>query len=300
MAMNPDDQIGPDKGTGKGTTKNPAEDWYNSVIAAQPDKYDTSIPKDVWISWFPLWDQGSQSFKSQKLDANGQPITGTGFGKPTDCPSGTLAYGENQCLPANDRRIVGMGGGGGDPTAATPATPAAPPKPLTLQDMLNAMFQQKAGLFGYQQGRTPYAQQFQGLFGVDQYGNKLPNAPDLTSKSLSGGGLIWGPAGTDLTGFGGGTTQPTTQNNTNPNLVNALSNNNTNWINNPQPGLVNALNKGGSTQPFNMMNINRAQPANVFPTQGGGATSLSDVLNGTNMFGKKPKTSPLSQIFQGF
>jgi hypothetical protein len=182
---------------------NDPETWYRQVIQAQPDKYDTAIPKDVWLSWYPLWDGQTQNFKSIKTDSAGNPIAQRGD-KPTDCPDGTTAYGDSQCLPLNHPKVLGVKPGGlagALPSPAAPATPAEPRRPLTLQDMLQSMFDQKTGLFGLKEGRDPYAQQFKGQYGVDQYGEPLPNAPDLVGKALSEGGLIWGDKGLDLSGY---------------------------------------------------------------------------------------------------
>jgi hypothetical protein len=117
------------------------------------------------------------------------------------------AYGSNQCLPADHPKILGVRPG----QLGTPGTPGAPVapqpvKPLTLQDILMQAFEKRSGAFGYQDGRTPISAegQFAGTLGVDQFGNPLSAAPNLSGRSLIGGGILWGPEGQDLAQYGSG------------------------------------------------------------------------------------------------
>lgn len=89
-------------------------DWYVREIGSKPDQYDTGISEGQWITWknMGLWDDASKSWKNENVDAAGNPIPGTGWNKPTDCPDGTTKYNVNQCLPLHDPRVGGSGSGG--------------------------------------------------------------------------------------------------------------------------------------------------------------------------------------------
>ncbi len=187
--------------------------------------YDSACPDDA-------------PFRSAREGAGGACVA-----KPVDCPEGQFLHG-NRCYGEGETPGgFGLGGyqGAG---AAGGAAPRAAPRALTLQDLLIDMFSGRKSAFGLQAGRDPFASQFQGTFGVDQYGAPLPQAPELTSKPLAGGGIIWAPAGTDLTAFGAGaplTAASTAA--TSPGMVS------------PSPGL--------SAQPP------APQPIGLFPPQGG-------------------------------
>src|SRR5260221_13641304 len=85
------------------------QDWFKNTIQAHPEKYDPAhFTEDQARNWFPLWT--GNGFKSSKLDANGKPIEGDNFEHPDACPEGTQAWGQNQCLPNNDRRVTGQPG----------------------------------------------------------------------------------------------------------------------------------------------------------------------------------------------
>lgn len=265
-----------------------AEDWYKNVILAQPDKYDTNISKDVWLSWFPAWNPQTQKFKSQKMDANGQPVT-TEADKPTDCPEGTQAWGDTMCLPPGDQRLQQ---GQPPPTTAGAATADAS-KPLTLQDMLQAMFESRSSIFGMNNGRDPTAQGFKGAFGIDQYGNQLPDAPDLASVPLSGGGLVWAPGGTDLSAFQGAAAPKTS---TTP--TGALTNSaNTTWA--PPTADVAALGGVLGLQKSQNFAGGAVGGQSLFGAQAAsGQQTLANVLSGNSFFGaqKKQSSSPLAQM----
>jgi hypothetical protein len=184
-----------DPKTGKPYDKSDAESWYRDTIQAHPEKYDTNIAKEVWLSWFPAWDAGKKLFKLQKLDGGKQPFTGdSAYGdKPTDCPQGTQAWGDTQCLPPGDARLLS-----GQPTAAPAVAAKAANTAITqgkagtltltgnkLVDMLLQQFNNRQSLdragdpdlFGWAGGRIPV--------GV---GGDLPNA---YGRLLDGGGLLW-------------------------------------------------------------------------------------------------------------
>ncbi len=204
--------LGPDgKPIKNGATEDAAHKWLREVIRAQPDKYDTGISDDVWLSWYPQWDDSKKLFKSQNVDANGKPFTGDNAyaDKPTDCPPNTQAWGDSQCLPTGDRRLLQ-----GNPSA-TAAAPAAAATASTsgapgeiaytgnpMVDMLIYQFNNRrslatgqqgySNLFGMDEGRNPVA-------GTDSYGAPL-GQPAITGKLLNGGGLWWGDANADLSG----------------------------------------------------------------------------------------------------
>lgn len=182
--------------------------WYEREIKSHPEKYDTNISKEQWIAWRSLWDDATKSFKSENVDADGNPIGGTGFEKPVDCPDGTTKYGQNQCLSLDDPRIQGAwygdtggGGGGGGAKAATPAAPASTGLAKDqldytgneLQDVLAQMFNFRAGIFGtgnpYLSSATPRTPVATG-----EGANKKP-AADIAGAFLPGGGLWWGEKG---------------------------------------------------------------------------------------------------------
>lgn len=190
-----------------------ADRWYRTVIQAQPAKYDTDIPKDVWVSWFPLWNPQTQKFKGIKYDANNQPIAGE-FDKPTDCPDGTTAYGQSQCLPLDHPKVLGVRPGQPGAQPVQEQGPVTFGKSLSytgnpLVDMLLYQFNNRrsldtgeANIFGWAGGRKP--------IGLDKYGMPTADQPDVTGRLLSGGGLWWG--GKDAVwqppGGGGGTPAP--------------------------------------------------------------------------------------------
>ena len=180
------------------------DEWYEQEIVSRPDRYDTNLSKAQWIAWRQHWDEKTKSFKSENVDSEGNPIQGTGFEKPVDCPGGTTKFRENQCLPIDDPRIQASwalegngGGGGGGGTAAPKAGPKAAPLgpralgqlPYTgnlLQDSMAELFNNRAGVFGtgnpYMSGATP----------------RTPAGQDISGLFLPGGGLWWGGT-TDLT-----------------------------------------------------------------------------------------------------
>jgi len=137
---NTQDNLGNNGGGGGGD----AESWYRDVIQAQPDKYDTNISKDVWLSWFPDWNPKTKKFKSQKVDGNGQPFGGNNAeaDKPTDCPEGTQAWGDSMCLPPGDRRLQAGQQQGGAPTTKASAAPVTMGKAgsLSLTGMRGSFF----------------------------------------------------------------------------------------------------------------------------------------------------------------
>src|SRR5260221_4249 len=143
---NPDDKSG---------ASGDAEAWYRDVIQAQPDKYDTNLGKDVWLSWFPAWNPQTKKFKSQKVDGNNQPFTGDNAeaDKPTDCPGGTQAWGDSMCLPPGDKRLLAGQPAAAGATTATAAAPVTEGKAGTLTltgnklvDMLLQQFHRRTSL----------------------------------------------------------------------------------------------------------------------------------------------------------
>lgn len=178
------------------TGEDPAERWFREVILANPDRFDTAVPKATWIAWYPQWT--GQGFRSLKRDAAGNPIQGGAFDKPDDCPEGTQAWGQDFCLPPTDQRLRGL------PVRGTAGQ--APLAPVTfgergslsytgnpLIDMLLYQFNEGRSLdtglsniFGWAGGRTPGA--------FDEWGVPV-DQPDVTGRLLSGGGLWWGAPG---------------------------------------------------------------------------------------------------------
>lgn len=174
--------------------------WYLDNIAAHPEKYDTGIGEGQWIAWknLGLWDDTSKSFKNENVDASGNPISGTGWTKPVDCPDGTTKYNINQCLPLSDPRVGGSGNGVAAPKSGN-SGPAPPPAPPTtglaqgqlsyngqeLHDVLANFFNYRSGIFGTNDpslsGATPRTDT-----GSD------PTGKDLSGYFLPGGGLWWG------------------------------------------------------------------------------------------------------------
>jgi hypothetical protein len=174
------------------------DQWYEQEIKAKPDKYDTGISKAQWIAWRSFWDDASKTFRSENVDENGEPVQGTGFEKPTDCPDGTTKYGRDKCLALDDPRVLGVpgprsggaaagggggGGGGGTGTAAKPASLAKDQLQYTgneLQDVLAQMFNFRAGVFGtgnpYLASATP----------------RTPKGEEIKATMLPTGGVWWG------------------------------------------------------------------------------------------------------------
>lgn len=179
-----------DGGSGSGGTLSD-DQWYQKNIASHPEIYDTGISKEQWIAWRQFWDDKAGGFRSENVDANGNPISGI-FAKPVDCPDGTTKYGQTQCLPLGDPRLSGGGGGKGKGGGAPP--PAPTPSPFTaksqldytgneLQDALAQMFNFRSGIFGVGNpnlsGATPRTPTGKG-------------AEDISGLFLPGGGLWWG------------------------------------------------------------------------------------------------------------
>lgn len=214
-------------GGGGGTLSD--DQWYEQEIKSRPETFDTNLSKAQWIAWRQYWDDDSKRFRSENVDDSGNAIGGGGFEKPTDCPDGTLKYGNNKCLPVDDPRILGVpgpksdgagggaGGGGGTKAPATPAKPASLAQDQLqytgneLQDVLANMFNYRAGVFGTGDanlsGATPRTP------GATTKGGK---PEEIAGTFLPGGGLWWGGA-TDLrdalapfgqTFSGGGATAP--------------------------------------------------------------------------------------------
>lgn len=90
-------------------------DWYLREIGSKPSQYDTGISEGQWVTWknMGLWDEATKSWRNENVDAAGNPIGGTGWNKPVDCPDGTAKFNINQCLPHSDPRVGGSGNGGG-------------------------------------------------------------------------------------------------------------------------------------------------------------------------------------------
>ena len=176
--------------------------WYLREIASKPDRYDTNISEAQWIAWRPFWDDATKTFRSENVDASGNPISGTGFEKPVDCPEGTTKYSLNQCLPLDDPRITGAGGGGGGTGGGATGQPAQPPKSESvassqlqytgdpLMDSLVQMFNYRAGVFGtgnpFMSGATPRTSITKDKKGKQQ---------EIEGVFLPGGGLWWGDKG---------------------------------------------------------------------------------------------------------
>ncbi len=205
--------------------------WYGYTTV------DSTKPLSQWNSWvaegkYDPTATGYARFKSSKVDANGNPISGLGE-HPDACPDGTTAYQQNQCLPVSDPRIQGAWnldprtqpgwqGGTGAPASGqaqaqqaplyqpwdasgnyvnppgTPAAGTAPTdsKPQDLQSMLQDMFAQRSGTLFGKGGPTS------GAMSIDGSGNALPTGTARTAKSLGGGGLLWSDNGGDLSDWG--------------------------------------------------------------------------------------------------
>jgi len=165
------------------------------------ENVDSSYSPAQWEAWVAEGGYDPACPDSAPFRSARQGTGGACVAKPVDCPEGMFLHGET-CYPEGtvapggftEQGRVGAGG-------TAPAK--APSRALTLQDMLVQMFTNRKGAFGLQGGRDPFASPFQGTFGVDQYGQPLPQAPDLTMQELAGGGLVWAPQGTDLGGFTG-------------------------------------------------------------------------------------------------
>lgn len=159
---------------------------YHDLITNNPDRFDTNIPWDVWDSWYPLWDHTTGKFKSIKLDAGNNPVSGL-FDKPTDCPDGTTAYGQNQCLPLDHPKIQGIKPGAG----ATALSGAG------VFDLVNNLVFQRLSAKNSWAAPTPglvpagYTTANKG-YGVipgltdSRYGGQA------SALALPGGGLAWG------------------------------------------------------------------------------------------------------------
>lgn len=173
------------------------QDYLAHARAIDPSISEAQYMHPEWRQAYdPSGCPPNTPFRSTKVGGDNACVE-----KPDNCPPGKQAFGANECRDSGEvARITAQQAAGraGSPAAAAPAAPA---QPRTLQDVLMQMFGQRAGIFGMQAGRNPLAQQLAGQFSVDQFGNPLPQAPNLAGKALSGGGLVWGGAGTDLSGF---------------------------------------------------------------------------------------------------
>lgn len=184
---------------------------------------NSTIPLGQWTAWEGQVDPScpsSHPYKGTKTLADGSLVGGCGE-SPANCPDGTTAYGQNQCMPIDSPQVQGSWNidprsgtaGPKNGTAAAPA-PTAPltsaeTAPQTLQGALMQMFKDRSGAFGFLGGRTPQGQ-LAGDISVDQYGKPLPTAPKLGGSELKGGGMLWSDAGTDLSDWGAGTPPPAT------------------------------------------------------------------------------------------
>src|SRR5207247_5333268 len=67
---------------------------HESDIQWLMQNVDGTISHDQWLAWINMgfYNPATKKFKSENVDANGQPIQGE-FEKPTDCPSGTTKFG---------------------------------------------------------------------------------------------------------------------------------------------------------------------------------------------------------------
>jgi hypothetical protein len=165
------------------------------------ERFDDATLKR-WLDNY--WDEKTGHFKSEKVDAAGNPIQGT-FEKPDECPPGMTAFGKDQCRPLSEVQQIQARQAG----QAQPAAPPPPPKPVTegkageltytgnpLTDTLIEMFntrrrisdQAAPNLFGFQGGRDP------GQLATTAAGapkDPLGAMPDVTGRLLQGGGLYW-------------------------------------------------------------------------------------------------------------
>ena len=94
----------------------PFANWYRNTIQANPNRFDPAhFSEGQARNWYGLWDpsgrQGAGGFRSSKVDRMGNPIQGSDFDHPDECPPGMTAYGQNQCVPVGE--IPGQGGGFG-------------------------------------------------------------------------------------------------------------------------------------------------------------------------------------------
>lgn len=74
---------------------------------------DPSYSQDQWRAWESSRDANcptDRPYRAERKDASGQAITEC-VEKPVDCPPGTGAFGDSQCLPLSDPRMQGGGGG---------------------------------------------------------------------------------------------------------------------------------------------------------------------------------------------
>jgi hypothetical protein len=133
--------------------------WYGYT------QVDSSKPLDWWGAQDNLVDpnaKGYERYKSDKLDANGQPIQGD-FEHPDACPPGTLAFGQHQCLSTNDPRMAPyvdqsqnqsqIPGFPNGQQNQQPAAPVAPQKP-DMSTQQNTAYQSLGG-FGSSGSQMP-------------------------------------------------------------------------------------------------------------------------------------------------
>jgi hypothetical protein len=196
---------------------------------------DSTIPLSQWQSWNQYYVPGSTGnsrYHSYRTDANGNTISQL-VENPANCPDGTTAWGQSQCVDVNSPQVQNLWNAPVDPSTGKPYAPgtgpnanggqtAAPtPPPMwdtsgkynptgsgtadtsiapggSLQDQMQQMLASKSGLFGMTNGRTPNAG-YAGSMAVDMYGNPLPQAPNVNAQALSGGGLLWSNGDLGLT-----------------------------------------------------------------------------------------------------
>lgn len=104
----------PRGGGGSGRTQS-AEELYNRI--------NTDISLDQWKAWEGKQDPScpeSHPFRTDKKVSGGDQ--NECVETPDNCPEGTTAFGKDQCIPVNDKRIGGGGGpwGGGGPGGNMP------------------------------------------------------------------------------------------------------------------------------------------------------------------------------------
>src|SRR5258706_11410977 len=99
------------------------QDWYHNTILAHPERFDPAHFTEGQVrNWQHLWDpsakDGAGGFRSSKT-MNGQPIPGSEFDHPDECPPGTAAFGASECRGTGQGTGTGTGTGDGTGTGVS-------------------------------------------------------------------------------------------------------------------------------------------------------------------------------------
>lgn len=170
-----------------GVKRHPAEMTPEERAQYLYDTINSEISLPQWQAWANKVDPGcppNRPFRTDKQVSGGDQRECVET--PDNCPTGTRAFGANQCLPESDPKFGATGGVAPGAPGAVPGAPAAPQ--IGVADLLNNMtFQRMFGSSAF--GKPTPTQVGQGnLFNLGQ---------GQQARVLEGGALQWGAGGFD-------------------------------------------------------------------------------------------------------